>query len=270
MLVFFANSLAITVYCNADTTMIGAILSDYDVGIYTVAMKIYTIIKNLIAAIFVVCIPKLSILFGEKDKTKFKDLLNNILGILTILVFPISFGLIGVSEMVVKLIAGEDYIMAVMPLQCLSLGIVFAIFGGFWVNCINIPMKQEKISLKATVLAAVLNIVLNLLAIPTLHQVGAAVTTVVAEGIVFVISYMLNKESRGYIQSKKFIRRFSESLIGGVSVWALCKGVSYFVSNCFVGLIISIILGGVFYFFELLFFKEELLLDIVLRRKKRR
>lgn len=265
MLVFFANSLAITVYCNADTTMIGAMLSDYDVGIYTVAMKIYTIIKNLIAAIFVVCIPKLSVLFGEKDKTKFGKLLNDILGALTVLVFPISFGLVGVSEMIVKLIAGDEYIMAVMPLQCLSIGIVFAIFGGFWVNCINIPMKKEKISFKATSFAAIINIVLNLFAIPILHQIGAALTTVVAEGVVLIISSMLNKEAREYIKNKLFIRRLIESLIGGITILTLCKMVCCFVSNSLVGLIISVVLGVIFYFLELLIFKEEFLMRLVFK-----
>ena len=46
MLIMFANIVTISVYVNFDTTMLGTMKGDYSVGLYTIAVKIYNIIKK--------------------------------------------------------------------------------------------------------------------------------------------------------------------------------------------------------------------------------
>ena len=58
-MIIFSTSVAITVYVSSDTTMLGFMTNDYQVGLYGTAVKIYTIIKNILAAILMVLIVKL-------------------------------------------------------------------------------------------------------------------------------------------------------------------------------------------------------------------
>lgn len=59
-MIIFASTLATTLYVSSDTTILGILGSDYNVGIYAVAGKIYGIVKNLLSAVLVVSIPRLS------------------------------------------------------------------------------------------------------------------------------------------------------------------------------------------------------------------
>ena len=60
IMIIFASTLATTLYVSSDTTILGILGSDYNVGIYAVAGKIYGIVKNLLSAVLVVSIPRLS------------------------------------------------------------------------------------------------------------------------------------------------------------------------------------------------------------------
>ena len=49
-LVFFSNAVAVTIYVSSDTVMLGWYCGDYYVGIYSVATKIYTILKLMLCS----------------------------------------------------------------------------------------------------------------------------------------------------------------------------------------------------------------------------
>lgn len=60
IMVLFSNNLAVSIYVNSDMTMLGWMIGDYYVGLYSVAVKIYTILKQLLAALYNVMIARLS------------------------------------------------------------------------------------------------------------------------------------------------------------------------------------------------------------------
>ena len=57
LLVLFSNAIMISVYVNFDMTMLGWFQDDNAVGLYSVSVKIYSVIKTLIVAIYTVAIP---------------------------------------------------------------------------------------------------------------------------------------------------------------------------------------------------------------------
>ena len=76
ILLIFASSFAITIYVNSDTTILGILTSDYHVGIYAVATKIYTMVKSVLAAILLVSVPRLSRYAGMQDRVNFGQLFH--------------------------------------------------------------------------------------------------------------------------------------------------------------------------------------------------
>ena len=117
ILIIFASTLATTLYVSSDTTILGILGSDYNVGIYAVAGKIYGIVKNLLSAVLVVSIPRLSHYAGVGAKKEFNQLFNNIFSALMVVVAPAVIGLILLSREVVLFISGESYLDAVQPLH---------------------------------------------------------------------------------------------------------------------------------------------------------
>lgn len=57
IMIIFASNIAVAIYVNMDVTMLGFMCNDYSVGIYSVAVKVYNVVKNILAAILIVYIP---------------------------------------------------------------------------------------------------------------------------------------------------------------------------------------------------------------------
>lgn len=219
LLIFFANNLAITIYCNSDSTMIGGFVGDTCVGIYSVAVKVYTIIKSLLAAIYSVCIPRLSNLYANNQTGNANNLVNSIVNGLILVLFPAMAFLIVMAKPIIMILAGNSYIDGIVTLQLLSIALLFAILGGVVTNCINIPTGKEKITLKATVFAAIVNVVLNFALIPLYKQNGAAITTIIAEMVVLGFCVVFNKKEILSIINWKALRtNFLHAGFGGMLI----------------------------------------------------
>lgn len=218
LLVFFANNLAITIYCNSDSTMIGWFVGDACVGIYSVAVKVYTIIKSLLAAVYSVCIPRLSNLYANNQAKEANNLITSIVNCLMLVLFPAMAFLIIMAKPIIMILAGNSYIDGAFTLQLLSIALLFAILGGVVTNCINIPTGKEKITLKATVFAAVVNVGLNFVLIPMYKQNGAAITTIIAEMIVLGSCVMFNKKVLSILNWKTLCTNFLHAGFGGILI----------------------------------------------------
>ena len=266
-LVFFANSLAITVYCNSDITMLGIFKDDIAVGVYSVSAKIYTILKNLLAAVLVVCIPRLSNYFNQGKEDKAQELLDSISKTLILIIIPAACGMAALSSEIIHIVSGEEYIHGACALSILRLAMIFAILGGIVNNCILIPIKQEKINLVATLSAAISNFGLNFVLIPILGVNGAAITTVVAEMVAFFLSLIISKEARRHFRIRQYLKPLVHSLIGGFTVLLIIHFLRVFSLKTIYIICISILITIVAYFIELLLFKDDMLILAMQRIK---
>ncbi len=214
---FFANSVATTIYVSSDTTMLGWMEGDYYVGIYSIAVKIYTVIKQLMAALYQVAIPRISYYAGRKDDGHIRDIYTKIICALTIVLLPVAAGLAAVSREIIRIMGGPEYEEAAVTLAILAVSLIGAIYGGAVTYCLNIPLEREKYNVQATGISAVLNIGLNLFMIPLFRQNGAAVTTAISEFFVFLYSAVLLRKQ----VSQKYLvwNRVGKSLLhAGVGV----------------------------------------------------
>ena len=68
IMLLFAMAATVTIYVNSGTTILGFMSGDEAVGIYSVSAKVYTIIKNVVASVVIVSIPRISALLGGEKK----------------------------------------------------------------------------------------------------------------------------------------------------------------------------------------------------------
>ena len=80
ILFLFVMQLSVTIFNNADTTMLGIMQSDYQVGLYSTALKATRIISQVVQSLSLVIIPRLTILFTNEDFDGANKLLRKVLG----------------------------------------------------------------------------------------------------------------------------------------------------------------------------------------------
>lgn len=188
ILQLFVMQLAQVVFSNADILMLGLIHGDYEVGVYTVAIRIYTILTQLLTSVFLVVLPRLSSYYGERDYEKINPLLRKVLGLLVSFGFPCLVGTVCLSREIVMIIGGEAYLGAVPVLQLLMIALFFSLLGGNFIgNVILIPSRREKPFLIVCCIAAVLNVIMNGILIPLLGIIGAAIATTSSSFAIFAM-----------------------------------------------------------------------------------
>lgn len=238
VLIMFASSIAIQIYVNSDITMLGLMCNDKVVGIYTVAAKIYNIVKNMLSAVLVVIIPRAALLLGQNKHEEYKKLIQDILNALIVLVVPAVVGLFCLSQEIVDLIAGFGYEQANSSLRLLSIALLFCLMGWLFNDCVLIPARKEKIVLMATTISAIANMAINLVLIPLFAENAAAFSTIIAEAIMMIICvYEGNKVVK--LNDHYIWKNIMHVISGCILIILVCLAVR----NLFVNSVMRLIIG---------------------------
>ncbi|WP_029072519.1 oligosaccharide flippase family protein [Kandleria vitulina] len=268
IMILFLTTITATIYVNSDKTLIGLINGDYYVGLYSIAVNVYTILKNTLAAVILVALPRMTSFIARGDAEEYHMLSDKLLKVTILLLFPIVCGIIVTAPHVVVLIGGIKYADASLSLQILSLSLIFATFAIYFTNVVLLPYKLEKVNLIASAISAVVNIVINLFILKYFQQNGAAVTTLIAEFLMFVIEYYYAKRYIKFNLSKRFI---TSILLGCTSIFVVGYLISTFFKGMLVVLFLEIVLGAISYGLILLVLKNEMfmaMLNVVLDKLK--
>ncbi len=188
------SGIATGLYMKIDQIMLGQMVGERAVGLYSAAVRIseiwYFVPVGIVASVFP------SILNAKiQDSNLFNERLQKLYCLMVWLSFalalPLSFG----SKFIVTLLYGEDYIIAssVLAIHIWSAVFVFlGIAGSNWF----IAENKQILGLQRTVAGAVINIILNIILIPEYHEIGAAYATLVAQMCVCLLYDVIIKETR--------------------------------------------------------------------------
>ena len=264
ILVIFASSVAITLYVSSDTTILGLLKGDYAVGIYGVAVKIYTIASSLISGLLIVTIPRLAMLLGKRRIQEYKIVLGKVISSVSILVLPAAIGLIMLSKEVVLIIAGEKYLNSIFSLQIITSAFIFSNYGMVFNECILIPAKRENSSLYNTLITGIVNVVLNFVLIPLWSYDGAALSTVIAEFMVMILN---GWSARDYIKpifnSKKSIKNIIDALVGCTGIVVVCFILKIGVSSLTIRTLLSVVLSVGIYAAILVLMNNDIAMEYI-------
>lgn len=245
ILILFASSIAVVIYTNSDTTILGLMCSDYEVGIYSVSVKIYNILVNIFNSAIIAAIPRISSLTALDDaKEQVGRLGSDLWGTLISILLPAAVGVIILSKQIVLLISTKDFLPAYVSLSILSLAMIFCVLGTFWGNGILIPYGQESKVLKATIIGAILNVVLNIILIPIGQQNAAALTTLVAQFASFMYCYVFGRK---YVSMPGMTIITLKSIIGCVAIVAIGFAFNHLNINLYTHIIAVVILSVIAY-----------------------
>ena len=263
ILIIFGVTLSTSIYVNMDVVMLGILCDDYQVGLYSVAVKINKIVKDIIVSISVVILPQLVIYLSQGDKKKYQQLFKKGADLNMLLSIASAVGLFIMSKPIIVLFSGEEFGAAVVAGKILAIRLVFSALDNIFYNQVLIPAGKEKESCVGTILGAVSNLALNLLLIPIFKVNGAAVATVLSECIVFIFFIIITRKiiDLKYVLADSYKYVIAATIMGCVILFGM-----RFVDSMILQVIFLIPLGAIVYFLVLAIINRDVLLGILKKK----
>lgn len=260
ILELFGSTVAITIYIRSDVVILGFLRSSSEVGVYTLASKIYEIIKALLNAIILAIVPRLANYKGTKNEEGYHNLVDYLLNLLLVVVFPCITGLYCLSEQTLELLGGTQYRSGSIALRILCISLGFAVFGCFFSQALLVVNRLERYYLHATIISAISNVALNFIFIPNLGIAGAAITTMIAELIVVTYCAAHSQIPKGTM--KKVLKTTIPIFIGCGIIILICEASKYLLGErTLLCVVISILLSIFAYFFLLYVLKNPIVVS---------
>ncbi|MEN6482210.1 MAG: flippase [Anaerolineaceae bacterium] len=189
------SGIAVVIYMKIDNIMLGQMIGDEAVGIYSVASRIseawYFVPMAIISSLFP------SLIEAKKQSGKaYYQRLQKVYDLMVLLGVAVALPMTFFSTEVISLFFGESYIPAGPILSVHVWATLFVCLGAASSNWFLIENRQM-LSFQRTALGAAVNVGLNFLLIKKYGTIGAAYSTLVSYGFAGFIYDCLQKETRG-------------------------------------------------------------------------
>jgi len=240
-IIFFASA-ASTIYMNSDKIMLGIFWDNYAVGIYSTSVKIVSVVMTIIVAFREVLLPRLSYYISNSNIDLATELMYKGLSAIYMFTIPCIVGIVLMRNDLIIFISSIEYITASKSLSILCFELIFAPISAFLAYQILIPLGKISVVTLSTIIGSLVNVVLNLFLIPIVRENGAAITTVMAEMIVFLVLY---HEIRKVISLNKLKNEIVQYCMGAIliiPVILLCRNISNDIVRLIFTLTVSVLL----------------------------
>jgi O-antigen/teichoic acid export membrane protein len=188
---FFVSGLMSYVYMQSDLLMLSFMKGTIEVGRYAVVTTLIFSAYLLPTVFYNYFLPKLTKAF--RDEKGISVLYKKFTTFIFVLVLPISAALFIFSEKVLKLLYAYKYLDSQYILKILSVVLFFHslcfVYGAMLTASGNQGLRS-----KIQILAAITNILLNMVFIPAYGAEGAAFTTAMTEVIIFSLYWFFSRK----------------------------------------------------------------------------
>ena len=246
IVLLFLPQVAISLYVVLDRTLLGLLGSYSDVGIYEQGQKLTSILITVVTSLGVVMLPRVANLLSERREEEAQNMVKFSFILYNLIIFPMIFGLIAVNEVFVKLFLGQNF----QDVKYVLYIIVFNLMFIGWTNILGyqvlVVRNKNKEFMLSTTIPAIVSVAVNIAVIPFFGYIGASITSVVVEILVFAIQwyYSRNIINKNLLFNKNLAKIILSSLImfGAVMLCKMTLGL-----DGIIGLIIYLAVGGISY-----------------------
>ena len=246
IVLLFLPQVAISLYVVLDRTLLGLLGSYSDVGIYEQGQKLISILLKVVSSLGVVMLPRVANLLSERRDKEAQNMVKFSFILYNLIIFPMIFGLIAVNEVFVKLFLGKNFQDVKYVLYIVVINIMFV----GWTNILGFQVlvvrNKNKEFMLSTTIPAFVSVVVNIAVIPFFGYIGASITSVVVEILVFAIQwyYSRNIINKNLLFNKDLAKIICSSLVmfGAVMLCKMTLGL-----DGIIGLIIYLAVGGISY-----------------------
>ncbi len=182
------------VYADIDTVMLSAMRGDLMTGWYAAAYKFHRIFSFIPQSLFGSMLPTLTKQYANGNQKEMISTLHVIFRYLFALSLPITAGIFMLSRPIILLIYGSEYEGAVGVMRILIWSLNYT-FLNSTLNATIAALGMEKKGSATLFYGALASALSNLIVIPLYGHLGAAATTVFAEGLIFYMQTALVRKA---------------------------------------------------------------------------
>ncbi len=249
-LLLFIPQIATQIYTVLDKVMLGVMLSDKaQVGYYEQSHKIVLIVLTVVTSLGTVMLPNMANKYAHNDKKEITESLKTSFRFVFMMAFPMTLGICAIAGDLIPKFLGEGFESSVAITYAISPIILFIGLSNIIGMQYLLPTMRQREYTISVGLGAVTNLICNLILIPKLYAVGAAVATVAAEAVVTLVQILFVRKE---IQIRKLVPMAIKYLCFAVVMFA---GVVFsnktFLLNCpqipriFIDVFIGLLIYGV-------------------------
>lgn len=266
IVVMFAMIVSQTILNNIDITMLGIMKGNSDVGLYSAAVRITSIVNQVISSISWVLLPQLSQNFAIKDYERVNNLLHKVLIFTVTLTLPSVAGLNILSSEIITIAGGTRYAGAANSLSILSIAMALFIASGVFGNMILLPSGREMQFAVVCTVGMLVNAILNLFLIPRFGIDGAAFATVIA-ALIFWIGTMIKLDKN--IHFDGIVRIFVGPVMGSAVIILIGLVIRSLELNLWIGTGLAVVLSVIGYFAMQIATKNEMVTEALAAVRRR-
>jgi O-antigen/teichoic acid export membrane protein len=216
-----------------DVFLLSLLAPAQDVGIYTVASQFisqsFILPGFLLGAVF----PILTRAIHDGSSWRVDEVVNRTLQALALASVAVALGVLTLARPAIHLVAGAEFDDAVRPSRILALAMPFIFCAPIFYN-VAIAVNRQRMLLWVGLTSLSMNFALNLILIPLFTYNGAAVATIVTEGVSFAGSLWVARRSVVFHVDADVLLRIAFSCLAGTVTALVLIAHSAFLS-CLLG-----------------------------------
>ena len=256
----FLPQVATIMYLQVDKIMLKAMSDTSQVAFYDQAEKIVSIPLALITALGTVIMPKLATDFRNNHHEEIEKTIQIVIKFSLFASLPMMFGLMSISKTFIPWFLGSEFLPVASAIVIIAPIIVLNSLANISGNQYFTATNQTRIMTISYMAAAIINIILNAILIPKWQYKGAAIATLLSALISVIIQYSVMRKQ---ISVKKAFLASTKYLLASLLMFCMCCILRTFGSTWYITLM-QIFIGVLMYIVILLLTKDEMLNKIIL------
>jgi O-antigen/teichoic acid export membrane protein len=213
LLYIFLTIFSISIYFSLDTILLGFLANNESVGYYSTALKLNKLIIAVFGAVTVAIFPSLINLYHSQQIEKFRELIRQVFFVLVSLSIPAIVIFISCAKEIVHVLFSQNFDRSILPLQITApLILIISLSSIFGFQVLSALAKDRQI-LYSAIIGMSVSIVLSILLVPSLMEVGEAITILVTELSVSVSFIYFTKK---YFKVGGLTNMFLKQLVGAL------------------------------------------------------
>lgn len=246
-----------SMYITFNVMFLGLVSNDTEVGYYTTAFKLYSVILGFFTAFTNVMLPRMSFLLANGEKERFNEMIAKSFSAMSTFIIPLVLCSIIMAPQIIYVLSGPGYEGAILPMRIIMPAAIFVGIAQVLAVQVIMPMKHDKVLLLASLIGATVSLIINICVVSQLQSVGSAIVLLSAEMVVtvtYIIYYALKVRIFNFPISK-----IVHSILLSSPCCIICFLCASYIERPYVSLLCSIILSC----FVLCFFYRKDILKIL-------
>lgn len=188
---FILSGLMVSIYGQTDKLMLKPLMGEAEVGFYSTAVVISGMWCFILDAIIQSAYPSIMEANKENKRELFNRRNKQLYAIVFYLSMIVSIIISVLARHIIKILYGESYLPAILPLQIVTWYTAFSYLGvarNAWI----VSMNKQKYLFAIYLSSAIINVILNIVFIPRLGASGAAIASLVAQIFtIFIVPFFI-------------------------------------------------------------------------------